>query len=101
VTLVTSTLAMIVSFKHRGLKRFFVTSDRSRINPNHVERIQLILADLNAARTIEQLRQPAYRLHPLKGQLEGFYSIYVSGNWRIIFKMQEGMVSDIDLLDYH
>lgn len=99
--LVTSTLAMIVSFKHRGLKRFYVSGTSSGINPNHAERIQLILADLNAATSIEQLRQPVYRLHPLKGQLAGFYSIHVYANWRIIFRLKEGKVSEVDLLDYH
>lgn len=92
---------MIVSFRHRGLKRLYLTGSTSGINPNHAERIQLILFDLEAAGSIEHLRQPAYRLHPLKGQLVGFFSIHVSANWRIIFRMHKGKVSEVDLIDYH
>jgi proteic killer suppression protein len=92
---------MIVSFKHRGLKRFYETRDRSGINPNYAERIQLILYDLEAADCIEYMRRPGYRLHALKGPYAGYYAIDVSSNWRIIFQMNSGKVFDIDLLDYH
>ena len=43
---------------------------------------------------------PGYRLHPLKGNLKEFWSITVSGNWRIIFRFGDGNVHDVDLLDY-
>jgi proteic killer suppression protein len=92
---------MIVSFKHRGLKRFYEARDRSGINPNHAERIKLILYDLEAADSIEYIRRPGYRLHALKGRLVGYYAIDVSGNWRITFQMNSDKVCDIDLIDYH
>jgi len=92
---------MIVSFRHRGLKRFFVSGITSGINPNHAERIQLILYDLEAAGSIEHLRRPGYRLHALKGRLTGYYAIDVSSNWRIIFQMNSDKVSDVNLIDYH
>ena len=44
---------------------------------------------------------PGYRFHPLKGNLKGFWSISVSGNWRIIFRFEDGDVYDVDLVDYH
>ncbi len=43
----------------------------------------------------------SYRLHPLKGELKGFWSITVSGNWRIIFRFDSGNAFDVDLVDYH
>jgi proteic killer suppression protein len=43
---------------------------------------------------------PGYRLHPLKGDLQDFWSITVSGNWRIIFRFEEGDALDVDLIDY-
>ncbi|MBL4680768.1 MAG: type II toxin-antitoxin system RelE/ParE family toxin [Pseudomonadales bacterium] len=92
---------MIKNFKHRGLKRLFEKGDRRKINPNHLDKIELILADLNTAETIADLRLPGYRLHELHGDLKGFFTIDVSGNWRIIFKFKMGVASKINLLDYH
>lgn len=92
---------MIKSFKHRGLRRLYERGDRSRINPNHVGKVELIIADLDAAETLEHMRRPGYRLHELKGDLKGFYAVEVSGNWRIVFRFEDGHVSDVDLTDYH
>lgn len=92
---------MIKSFRHRGLKRLFERGDRSRINPNQVDKVELILADLDAASTVEHMRQPGYRLHELKGDLKGHYAVDVSGNWRITFRYEDGDAFDVDLMDYH
>jgi len=92
---------MIVSFKHRGLKRLYEKGDRRRINPLHLERIELILADLDAAENIVHLRRPGYRLHELHGRRAGCYAVDVSGNWRIVFRFEAGQAADVDLVDYH
>ena len=92
---------MIDNFKHRGLKRLFEKGDRSKINPLHVDRIELILADLAAANKIEHLHRPGYRLHSLHGRLAGYYAVDVSGNWRLVFRFESGKATDIDLVDYH
>jgi proteic killer suppression protein len=44
---------------------------------------------------------PGFRLHPLKGELRGFWAVEVSANWRIIFRFDGGDALDVDLLDYH
>lgn len=93
--------SMIISFKHRGLKRLFEKGDRSKINPNQIDKVELILADLDAAETIDHMRQPGYRLHELKGDLRDFYAVDVSGNWRVVFQFEDGKVSDVSLVDYH
>ena len=92
---------MVKSFRHRGLKRLYERGDRSRINPHYVGKIELILADLDASETLEHMRRPGYRLHELKGDMKGLYAVDVSGNWRIIFRFEDGEASDIDLIDYH
>ena len=92
---------MIQNFKHRGLKRLYEYGDRSQVNPNHVEKIEIALADLDAADVIEHLRRPGYRLHQLTGNLNGFHAIDISGNWRIIFRFENGTAFDVELLDYH
>ncbi len=44
---------------------------------------------------------PGFRLHPLKGDLRGFWSVAVSGNWRLVFRFEGGHASDVDLIDYN
>ena len=68
---------------------------------DQVKRITLALADLDDADRPSDLDLPGYRLHPLKGDLKGFWSITISANWRIIFRFEEGDAFDVDLIDSH
>jgi len=92
---------MIVSFKHRGLKRLYERNDASKINPQHLAKIEDILAALDAAKQIEDMDIATFRLHPLTGDLDGFWSVTVRSNWRIVFRFEDGKGSDVDLVDYH
>ncbi len=69
--------------------------------PIRPDRLAIALADLDDARGPSDIDLPGYRLHPLKGDLKPFWSISVSGNWRIVFRFDEGDVYDVDLVDYH
>ena len=92
---------MIKSFRHRGLKRFFERDDRSLIRPDMLDRVEAMLAQLDVAGSAEAMRIPNYRLHALKGDLKGCWSITVKANWRIIFRFEGEDVSDVELIDYH
>ena len=92
---------MIGSFKHRGLKRLYERDDRSGIRPDLVGTVQEILTVLDDAATPQDLNLPGYRLHPLKGELKGFWSVTVRANWRIIFRFQGADAFDVELIDYH
>jgi toxin HigB-1 len=92
---------MIRSLKHRGLKRLFERDDRSGIRPDLVDTVQEILTVLDDAATPQELNLPGYRLHPLKGDLKGFWSVTVRGNWRIIFRFAGTDAFDVELIDYH
>jgi toxin HigB-1 len=92
---------MIQSFRHRGLKRFYEEDDGRRLPADMVERIRAILTALDAAQVIESLNRPSFRLHPLKGELKGFYAVTVRANWRIIFRFENGGAWDLDFVDYH
>jgi toxin HigB-1 len=91
----------IRSFRHRGLKRLFEQGDRSRVRADQVTKVRRILGRLDAAPTVADVDAPGFRLHPLKGELKGFWAVEVSGNWRIIFRCEAGDALDLDLLDYH
>jgi proteic killer suppression protein len=92
---------MIQSFKHKGLRQFFQKGDSSRIQPAHRKRLRLILTMLHAADEIVDMNFPGSNLHRLKGERGDFWSVTVSGNWRIIFRFEDGDVYEVDYLDYH
>lgn len=92
---------MIRSFAHKGLQKFFLTGSKAGIQPQHTNRIRLILAQLHQARSIEDLNIPTLRLHELKGDRKGTWSVTVQANWRITFRMVDGDVDAVDYEDYH
>ena len=75
--------------------------DPSRVRADQADRIALALADLDDARKPSDLDLPGYRLHPLKGDRNDFWSISISGNWRVVFRFDDGDVCDVELIDYH
>ena len=92
---------MIVSIRHRGLRRLYELDDRSKVVPWLVERAEEVLGMLDVAKRSRDMDLPGYRLHRLKGDLRGYWSVTLSANWRIIFRLEEENAYDIDLVDYH
>ncbi len=92
---------MIGGFKHRGLKRLYEQGDGRGIRPDLLETVQRILTALDSAATPQALDLPRYRLHALKGELKGFWSVTVRANWRIVFRFEGTDACDIELIDYH
>jgi proteic killer suppression protein len=82
------------------LKRLW-EGDPSRVSGALRERLENVLAVLDAATTPPDVDLPGYRLHALKGALKGLWSVTVSGNWRVTFRIRDGSVFDVDLTDYH
>jgi len=83
------------------LKRLYERGDRSKIRADLVDKVERILARLDQALVIEDMDLPGYRLHELKVDLKGFWSVRVSGNWRIIFRFESGKARDVEMIDYH
>ena len=92
---------MIRSFKHRGLKRLYEHDDRSGVRPDLANAVQEILTVLDDATAPHELNLPGYRLHPLKGDLQGYWSVTVRANWRIVFRFEGIDACDVELIDYH
>lgn len=91
---------MIESFRHKGLKQHFEDDNPKGVNAEHIRKLKQILALLDAATTVDGLDVQSFRLHALKGDLKGFWSITVRANWRVIFKFENGNALDVDLVDY-
>lgn len=92
---------MIVSIKHKGLRRLYEKNDRSGIRPDLVDKAQKILSSLEAADAPEDMALPMFRFHPLTGDRRGSYSVTVKANWRITFRFHDGAARDVNLEDYH
>ena len=92
---------MIVKFRHKGLKKLFESGNTSGIKAEHADRLRRILALLETAETTNDMDLPGLRLHHLKGNRRGTWSVSVSGNWRVTFQFQNVDVTDVDYEDYH
>ena len=93
---------MIRGFRHKGLRRLFEVGDPRGVPPQLARKLVNVLSFLNVAANPEQAAPfPGLRLHRLKGELGGMWSITISGNWRVIFRIANGDVRDVDYVDYH
>jgi proteic killer suppression protein len=94
----------LVRFRHKGLRQLYEGKNARSVPPAMAEKLGKLLFTIETAESLEQLgRFPGWKLHPLKGDLKGFWSLTVTGNWRLIFRYDENAnaASDIDLIDYH
>ena len=92
---------MIKSFQHKGIESFFSTGSKAGIQAIHARRLRLQLAKLDAAQVPEDMDMPGWRLHPLKGNLRNFWSVWVDQNWRMTFRIENGNAFLVDYQDYH
>ncbi len=84
-----------------GLERFYRSGTTKGIQAKHANKLRMQLAALDTAFNIDDMDIPGYRLHSLKGDLKGLWSITVNGNWRITFEFIEGNVYIVNYEDYH
>ena len=92
---------MIQSFRHKGLRSLFEQDDSRKLPADQIDRLRLILSALDQATDVQDMSQPTFRLHPLKGNRKGFWAVIVRANWRVTFRFEDGDAYDVDLEDYH
>jgi proteic killer suppression protein len=92
---------MIKSFKHKELQDFYEQGNPSGIQAQHRQKIRMQLVALDTATVIDDMNLPGFRLHPLKGNMKGLWSIDVNKNWRITFEFKAGDVYIVNYEDYH
>jgi proteic killer suppression protein len=94
----------LARFRDKGLRQLHEDGNARGVPSAMAGKLRKLLFALETAETLEQLgRFPGWRLHRLKGDLKGLWSLSVTGNWRPIFRYEEetNTASDIDLIDYH
>ena len=94
-------LFMIQSIRYKGLRMFYETGKGGKLAKEQLAKINRILSALEALSDESDIRSLGSGIHPLKGEYKGFWSISVSGNYRIIFTFKPPDVFDVDYLDYH
>jgi toxin HigB-1 len=92
---------MIRTFKSKALRKLFENGDARSVPVDQINRIENRLMTLNASRAAEDMNVAGYGFHRLSGDLKGFYAVKVTGNWRIIFRFEDGDALDVDHVDYH
>ena len=89
---------MIIGFRHKGLEIFYRTGSIRGIQAAHARKLRNILGLLEVAAGPDDMNLPSFKLHRLKGDLKGHWSVWVNGNWRVTFRFAG---SDVELIDYH
>jgi toxin HigB-1 len=95
------TLRVIRSFRHAGLEKFFYTGSKAGIQPTQAGKLSLQLFALNRAKSPSDMAAPGWKLHPLRGERKGQWSIRVNGNWRVTFAFDGEDAILVDYNDYH
>ena len=67
----------------------------------HAARLRRQLAQLDQAAMPGDMNVPGWKLHPLKGELDGHWAVWANGNWRMNFKFDGADASVVDYQDYH
>jgi proteic killer suppression protein len=94
----------LARFRHKGLRQLHEDDNAKGVPAAAADKLRKLLFALETAETLGQVaRFPGWRLHPLKGELKEFWSLTITGNWRLIFRYdgETNTATDIDLIDYH
>jgi proteic killer suppression protein len=92
---------MIISFKHKGLEQLYLTGTAKGVQAKHIPKLLRIILALDYAQSVNDINVEEFRLHSLKGNLSGYFSIWVNGNWRVTFRFVDTDVELVDYTDYH
>lgn len=92
---------MILKIRHKGLERLYRESDPKGVPPQQARKLQQILGLLDVAQEPGHMRAPGLGLHPLKGDRKGQWAVWVTGNWRVVFRFEGVNATDVELVDYH
>lgn len=92
---------MIVSFRHRGLELLYRTGSAKGVQAPQAAKLRRILGLLDVANGPADVSLPGLKLHSLKGDMKGHWSVWVNGNWRVTFRFVGADVELVDYQDYH
>ncbi|MEJ5964006.1 type II toxin-antitoxin system RelE/ParE family toxin [Pedobacter immunditicola] len=94
---------MIKTIKSKPLRLLWEKGDGSKLPPNELKKIRLALQIIDDLEEVPEdlARLVSWRPHPLKGNMHGFWSLDITGNYRVIFRFENKNAFDLDYLDTH
>jgi proteic killer suppression protein len=95
---------LLASFRHKGLRQLHAQGNAKGVPPEMADKLRKLLFALETAEKLDQVSKfPGWKLHSLKGERKGLWSLTVTGNWRLVFRYDESTntASELDLVDYH
>jgi proteic killer suppression protein len=92
----------LVGFRHKDLERLWRRGETRGMARKYEAKLRAMLTALEEAENVAELGSvPGWRLHPLKGARRSYWSLFVTANYRLTFRIEGSTISDIDLEDYH
>ena len=94
----------LARFRHKGLRQLYEDDIARGVPPTMADKLRKLLFAMETAKDLGLVsRFPGWKLHPLKGDLNGFWSLTETGNWRLIFRYDQGTntASDTNQINYH
>ena len=92
----------IVGFRNRDLERLWRRDEMRGVARQHAAKLRAMLTAIEEAENVAELATlPGWRLHPLKGDRKGIWSLTVTRNHRLTFRITGSVVSEVDFEDYH
>jgi proteic killer suppression protein len=92
---------VIKRFRHKGLERFMLSEDLRGLDPRLIDKLRQMLSRLEDGPLPQALNLPGWKLHQLKGDMAGVWSVWVTGNLRLTFEIEGEDATNVDLIDYH
>ena len=90
------------SIAHKGLRRLYEDNSSKGLSADTADKLRKMLAFLDAMQDAEELRAlPRWKAHILTGDRKGTWSLHVTRNWRLTFRIEDDEIIDMDLEDYH
>lgn len=89
---------------HKGLKRLYHDDDKKGVPADTVDKLRKMLAFLQDMEGADELRAiPLWKAHQMTGDRKGRWSLYVTRNWRLTFRIdpEDNEICDVDYEDYH
>ena len=92
----------IRNFVHKGLKKLYTEDIPKGLPVDTVDKLRAMLTFLQDMKDPETLRVfPLWKAHQLSGERKGSWSLHVTRNWRLTFRIDDGEIADVNYEDYH
>jgi len=92
---------MITTITHKGLRKFYEEGDTALLGNRYLIKLEMIMSAIDAITEEKDIIALGKNIHKLKGNYEGYWSLNITGNLRMIFKFEKQNILNIDLVDYH